>query len=153
VAVAALSLFCAIGVLGEVTTPSTQDVSRDVWQLTLQLTGGIAGNDRQLELASTGELKVTDRRRGTHAITQASASELTQIASMVADLKSADPVRRSTCRDCIQYDLTIRLSGRPLVFSLNDVSVVGTPVEPLIKVLADALNRELSRQRKPQVER
>jgi hypothetical protein len=37
--------------------------------------------DRQLELASTGELKVTDRKRGTHAITQASASELAQIAA------------------------------------------------------------------------
>lgn len=152
-AIAVLSLFCAIGVLGGVTTPSIQDVSRDVWQLTLQLTGGIAGIDRQLELASTGELKVNDRRRGTHAITQASASELTQISSMVADLKSADAVRRSTCRDCIQYDITVRLSGRTLVFSVNDVSLVGTPVEPLIKVLGDALNRELSRQRKPQGER
>ena len=152
-AVAALSLLCAIGVLGGVTTPSMQDVSRDVWQLTLQLTGGIAGIDRQLELASTGELKVTDRRRGTHAVTQAPPSELAQIASMVADLKSVDAVRPSTCRDCIQYDLTIRLSGRTLVFSVNDVSVVGTPVEPLTKVLTGALNRELSRPRNPPGER
>ena len=163
-AVGVLSLFCAIGVSGWVvcstnlifpptTTPSTQDVPHEVWQLTLQLTGGFAGVDRQLELASTGELKVTDRRRGTHAITQASASELAQIASMVADLKTVDAVRRGTCRDCIQYDLTIRLSGRTLVFSVNDVSVVGTPVEPLTKVLTGALNRELSRPRNPQGER
>jgi hypothetical protein len=135
------------------TTPSVQDVTQEAWQLTLQLTGGFAGVDRQLELASTGELKVTDRKRGTHAITQASASELTQISSMVADLKSIDAVRRSTCRDCIQYDLTIRLSGRTLVFSVNDVSVVGTPLEPLTRVLTGALNRELSRQRNPQGER
>ena len=149
-AVAALSLLCAIGVLGGVTTPSMQDVSRDVWQLTLQLTGGFAGIDRQLELSSTGELKVTDRRRGTQVITQASATELAQIASMVADLKSVDAVRESTCRDCVQYDLRIRLSGRSLLFNINDVSLVGTPVEPLAKVLTGVLNRELSRQRNTQ---
>jgi hypothetical protein len=163
-AVGVLSLFCAIGVCGWVgcstnlifppasITPSVQDVPHDVWQLTLQLTGGFAGIDRQLELASTGELKVTDRRRGTQVITQASASELAQIASMVADLKSVDPVRGSTCRDCIQYDLRIRLSGRSLLFSINDVSLVGTPVEPLVNVLTGALNRELSRQRNSQGE-
>ena len=162
---AVLTLLCTLGVSGWIgpsanpvspltsKTASMQDGPHDVWQLTLQLTGGFAGMDRQLELASTGELKVTDRRRGTHAITQASASELAQIAAMVADLKSVDAVRRSTCRDCIQYDLTIRLNGRTLLFSVNDVSVVGTPVEPLTKLLSGALNRELSRQRSPQEER
>ena len=155
-AVAVLSLFCAIGVPGWVgcstdlissakATPSIQDAPREIWQLTLQLTGGFAGVDRQLEVASTGELKVTDRRRGTHVVTQASPSELAQIASMVADLKSVDAVRRSTCRDCVQYDLNIRLSGRSLVFNINDESLAGTPVEPLVNLLTRALNRELSR--------
>ncbi len=163
-AVGVLSLFCAIGTFGWVacsanrlvpptsTAPSMQDVTHDAWQLTLQLTGGFAGIDRQLELASTGELKVTDRRRGTQVITQASASELAQIASMVADLKSVDAVRGATCRDCVQYDLRIRLSGRSLLFSLNDVSLVGTPVAPLANVLTGVLNRELSRQRNTQGE-
>jgi hypothetical protein len=83
VAVGVLILFCAIGVSGWVgcptnpifpptwITPSAQNIPHDVWQLTLQLTGGFAGIDRQLELASTGELKVTNRRRGTQVITQA----------------------------------------------------------------------------------
>ena len=161
-AVGVLSLFCAIGAFGCVccstnrlvpppsTTASTPGVIHDDWQLTLQLTGGFAGIDRQLELSSTGELKVTDRRRGTQVITQASATELAQIASMVADLKSVDAVRESTCRDCVQYDLRIRLSGRSLLFNINDVSLVGTPVEPLAKVLTGVLNRELSRQRNTQ---
>jgi hypothetical protein len=152
-----LSVLCAIGVSGWVgystnlifpptsITPSVQDVPPDVWRLTLQLTGGLAGIDRQLELASTGELKVTDRRRGIQVITQASASELAQISSMVADLKSVDAGRRSACRDCIEYDLKVRLSGRTLHFTINDVSLAGTPVEPLANVLITALNRELSR--------
>ena len=158
-AVGVLSLFCAIGVSGWVgglanrtfpptsTTPSIQDVPHDAWQLTLQLTGGFAGIDRQLELSSTGELKAIDRRRGTQSTAQASASELAQIASMVADLKAVDAVRENPCRDCVQYVLKIRLSGRSLLFNMNDVSLVGTPVEPLANALTGVLNRELSRQR------
>lgn len=158
-AVGILSLVYAIGVSGwigcstSLTTapvPSKQDAPHEVWQLTLQLTGGFAGLDRQLELASTGELKVTDRRRGTQVTTQAPAGELAQIASMVGDLKSVDAVRESTCRDCIQYELRIQLTGRSLLLRVNDVSVVGTPGEPLVKVLTGALNRELSRQRNKQ---
>jgi hypothetical protein len=85
------SVLCAIGVLASVaganhgivppasTTPSSQDAHQG-WQRTLQLTGAIAGIGRQTELASTGQLKVTDRRRGTQLITQASATELAPIA-------------------------------------------------------------------------
>ena len=152
-----LSLFCAIGPIGWLgssqvisaprsPTPSMQDVPRDVWHLTLQLTGGFTGVDRQLELASTGVLNVTDRRRATQVSTEASASELAQIASMVAGLKSIDPDRDSTCRDCLQYELRIRLSERSLLFKMNDVSLVGTPLEPLAKALTSVLNRELSNQ-------
>jgi hypothetical protein len=153
-----LSLFCAIGVSGWLgcsknlifaptsTTPSMQDISHEVWELTFQLTGGFAGIDRQLKLASTGELNVTDRRRGTQVSTEASASELARISSMVADLKSVDAVRESTCRDCVQYDLRIRLNGRSIFLSINDVSLGGTQVEPLVKMLNGTLNRELSRQ-------
>ena len=153
--VAVLTLLCALvsGGIGcssnrisppASTTPSMQDVSHEVWQLTLQLTGGLAGMDRQLDLASTGELKVNDHRRGTQAIAVASASELAQIASMIAELKSVD-VARGVCRDCIQYDLRIRLSGRSLLFTTNDAGLVGTPLEPLANVLTGMLNRELSR--------
>ena len=156
-----LSLCCVIGPIGWLgsshvisasrsPTSSIQDASQDVWQLTLQLTGGFAGADRQLELASTGVLNVTDRRRATQVSTEASASELAQIASMVAGLKSVDGVRESTCRDCVQYDLRIRLNGRAIFLRFNDMSLDGTPVEPLVRVLTGTLNRELSRQRDKQ---
>ena len=160
-AVGVLSLVCAIGAVGWVacstnrivpppsTKSSTQD-ARQTWQVTLQLMGGFAGIDRELELASTGELKVTDRRRGTERVGQASASELAQIASMVANVVWVNPARESTCRDCLQYQLRIRLSTRSLHFTVNDVSLVGSPLEPLANALSTVLNRELSRQPKTQ---
>ena len=151
---AVLTLFCALAVsegcsTNRIASPtsktaSMQDLSREVWQLTFQLTGGLAGMDRQLELANTGELKVTDHRRGTQAIARASASELAQIASLVAELKSVE-VARGVCRDCIQYDFRISSSGRTLHFTTNDAGLAGTPLEPLANVLTGVLNRELSR--------
>jgi hypothetical protein len=156
VAVGVLSLLCAIRAFGWVACatngivpPSTTLLSQDArqtWQLTLQLTGGFAGIDQQLEMASTGELKVTDRRSGTHVMGQAAASELAQIASIVVNLKSVDPPRESTCRDCLRYELRIRLSERSLLFTIDDVSLSGTSLEPLVNALTTALNRELSHQ-------
>ena len=156
-AVGGLSVFCALaafvacsmnGIAARPSaTPSSQGVTQHVWQLTLKLTGGFTGMDRQLELASTGELKVTDRRRETEVSTKASATELAQIASMVANLKSLDAARESTCRDCVQYGLSIRLNGRSLLLNLDDLSLVGNPAEPLTNALTRVLSRELTRER------
>ena len=156
-AVGVLALFCAIrafvlvgcasnGIVLPPWTKSSSQDARQTWQVTLQLMGGFAGIDRELELASTGELKVTDRRRGTERVGQASASELAQIASMVANLESVDPARESTCRDCLRYQLRIRLSKRSLFFTINDVTLAGSPLEPLANALTTVLSRELSRQ-------
>jgi len=157
VPVAVLTLLCALCVCGgsgcssnqisapALTPASAQHAARDVWHVTLHLTGGFAGVDHELELASTGELKATDRRRGSQVTAQASSSELTEIAALVADLKSVETARENTCRDCLQDELEVRLSERSLLFRINDGNLVGTPVDRLATVLTRLLNRELSR--------
>jgi hypothetical protein len=122
------------------------------WQLKLRISGGIAGLDQQLELASTGDLKAIDRRRGIEVSARASASDTTQIASLIAGVESVDPAprrARTACSDCLQYDLDLRIDGRSLAFSLNDVTLAGTAIEPLVHALLKLLNRELSQQRTP----
>jgi hypothetical protein len=136
----------------EVSKGSAAGATPAPWQLKLRISGGLAGLDQQLELASTGDLKAIDRRRGIEVTARASASDTTQIASLIASVESVDaaPRRaRTVCSDCLQYDLDLRLDGRPLAFSLNDVTLPGTAVEPLVHALLKLLNRELSQQRTP----
>ena len=128
------------------TTAPDQSVEQNVWSLTFHLSGGFVGFDRELSLTSRGELKVSDRRRAVQAATQASANELAQIASMVAGLKAVEAGRRSLCNDCLQYDLSAQVNGRTVVSSLNDLSLPGNPVEPLVRLLTTMLNRELAAQ-------
>ena len=124
-------------------TLTSQPPAAPAWRVTLRLSGGLLGLDWEVTLASTGDLKVADRRRGTEVTKNASANELTQIASMVADLKPVEAGREAICMDCPQYDLSVQANGRSLVASLNYISLAGTSVEPLVKALAAMLDREL----------
>jgi hypothetical protein len=116
----------------------------DRWRIVFQLSGGIAGLDRQLEVTSTGELVAQDRRRGTRVAAQTTANELAQIASLVAAAKSVDPGRQTACRDCLLYDIEIDARGRSFVFHLDDLSLPNSGVEPLVKALMNLLDRALA---------
>jgi hypothetical protein len=114
------------------------------WRLTLEVTGGIAGVERRLDLASTGDLEVVDRRRGTRSLARVSAEELNRIASLVAALEAPVGVRPSPCADCFNYSLDVDRSGRILAFRLNDLSAAASPAQPLLRVLTALLIRELT---------
>jgi hypothetical protein len=124
-------------------TVDQQPAAAPVWHATMRLSGGLLGLDQEVTVASTGDLKVIDRRGQIEVAKKASATELAQIASMVADLKPVEAARDSLCMDCPQYDLSVQANGRSVVASLNFISLAGSPVEPLVKALAALLDREL----------
>jgi hypothetical protein len=126
------------------TGPPVQNSNLEAWSLTFRISGGFAGLDRELKLASSGELTATDRKRATPVVAQAPAGDLTRIASLVADAKSVDSVRPTACRDCLQFDVEIQTQGRSLVSQLNDMSLAGSGLEPLVRALTALLDRALA---------
>ena len=108
------------------------------WQLTLHVSGGVAGLDRSLDLASSGETRATDLRLGTRISRQAAENEL------AAALKAAPSSRNAVCRDCLEYSLDLQRGAERLVFQLDDSSLSRSDAEPLVSTLAGILNRLLA---------
>jgi hypothetical protein len=123
--------------------PSTSNPDIGPWRLAMHLSGGFAGLDRQLELASTGELTAADRRRGTQVTARVTAEDIAQLAELIpaAPLPSTAP---SGCADCLLYAVTIEAHGGSLAVALDDVSLGRSPVAPLVKRLNELLNQALT---------
>jgi hypothetical protein len=119
---------------------SAQPPTADSWQLSFQLSGGFAGVDRRLELASTGDLRARDRRRGTDVAARTPPDDVARIAALLAELKSIDSRGAGRCRDCLEYDLEIQRSGQSLVFHLQDTTLGSSGIAPLVKILTGLLD-------------
>ena len=127
--------------------PSETTASAVTWNLTFHLYGGFAGFDRELQLASSGELTASDRKRNVRLGAKAPSADLIQIASLLAETKSAEPVRPKDCSDCLQYIVEIQVE-QPLVWHLNDLNLEGSGLEGLVKALMTLMDRALSGQLK-----
>ena len=137
---AATLITLAACAMAQTASPPAQTAITDSWQLSFHLSGGFAGVDQRLELASTGALTARDRRRGTDVSARAPAEDMARIAALLADLKAIDSGGRSTCRDCFEYDIEIQTRGRSLVFHLQDTSLSNSGMEPLVKALNSLLD-------------
>jgi hypothetical protein len=120
------------------------DVAPAEWHLGLRLSGGFAGIDRELRLAHTGELTVTDRRRARTVTSRVPSDALSQVAALVATRPSIDTVRDASCQDCLTYDLEVQTSGPSFTTRLDEVSLAGTGLEDLLRTLVSLLNRALA---------
>lgn len=94
------------------------------WRLVYRLTGGFAGFDRELALASSGETVATDHRSGNRVEARASVAELTRIATLIQDLKSTTSIRND-CRDCFDYHVEIQKPGETVILHFNDLALAG----------------------------
>ena len=151
------SLLCAVAAFGLAAcsanrsaapispAPSADSAAFEAWHLTFHLSGGFAGLDRTLELASTGELHAADLRRGAKVTTKSPGTEVAQIESVIAKLKPLDTLPETNCRDCLQYDIEVEMSSDPLVLHLNDVSLAGAADKPLLEALVKTLTSLLDR--------
>jgi hypothetical protein len=114
------------------------------WRVILTLSGGFAGVDRSLDVASTGELSAADRGRGASISRRATAPELAEIGPLVEAVKPMTESRRSTtCRDCFEYALQIERDGERFTARLDDTNLAGSGFAPLVKTLTALLNRAL----------
>jgi len=118
-----------------------QAPSRD-WQASFHLTGGFAGVDRSLEVASSGEVTASDRRATKHVFGRATARDVAQLSDLIATATWPDSAAPSPCRDCFQYEITVRIDGKTTTARTNDVSA--GPLQPLVRALTGLLNRALA---------
>jgi hypothetical protein len=125
-------------------SPSVEPQSLEAWTITFHVSGGFAGSDRELELASTGELTAQDRRRGVRVTARAPAPTIAQIASLVRDVTPQESRRSPSCRDCFEYDVGIRRDNDRIVLRVDDSSVSGSAAEPFVKILNELLDSALT---------
>lgn len=126
---------CAVG------CAAPQPPSRE-WQASLHVTGGFAGVDRSLEVASSGAVTADDRHATRHVSGRATARDLSQLSDLIATATWPDSAAASPCRDCFQYEITVRLDGKTTTARTNDVG--DAALQPLVKALTSLLNRALA---------
>jgi hypothetical protein len=118
------------------------------WQIAFNFTGGITGLRRVVELSDAGPLTVIDEKTNRRATMQVSATELAEIATLVANAKSVTPSGRlPNCRDCFEFGLEIKIDGQQIVFKANDLSLTESGLELLIKTLVRLQDKALSGQK------
>jgi hypothetical protein len=142
-AMAALIVACAVSPTRSHGTG--QIVPGQSWNLLLHISGGLAGFNRELRVSSTGDVTAIDRRRQVTAARRLSASELTQLDSLVAKLSANQSTTNARCRDCLRYHVEIRTSVSTITADLDDTTIVETVFEPLVKAATTLLTEVLSK--------
>lgn len=114
------------------------------WRLTFQMSGGFAGFDRQLELASDGTAIATDKRRKRQVSRTIARDELQEIDRLAASVVSTDLPGRTQCADCLAYSIDLRIAGKQVVIRARDDRLSDSQVGPLIQALSRLQNRLLA---------
>jgi hypothetical protein len=116
------------------------------WTLTLHVSGGFAAVERTLKVSSAGDVSAEDSKRREPATARATTAELATIRSFVVMEIAGSRDRSGECRDCFRYTLEIAAIGRLSMFELDDVTLAGSGIEPLVRLLITMLNRTLTEQ-------
>lgn len=110
----------------------------------MHVSGGIARLDREIRVANDGAFTATDRRRRTSANGRLPAASLADVDAIVGKLAPAISRPPADCRDCLIYHFEItRAAAAAVTAEFNDISVAGTPFEPVVKILTTQLTDAL----------
>lgn len=147
-----LFLILAGGLAGCLQTPfapsfpaeSRRGMSGD-WRILFKVSGGFSGLRRTMELSSTGAMTVIEQKSARQVVSLTPEDELAEIALFIENVKSLQLSGRVlTCRDCLEYDLTVRKNGQQFSIQLNDLSLPDSGIEPLINSLVNLQERALA---------
>ena len=131
----------------KLTPTSTRAISQSSqnWHIDLALSGGFAGYQRTLDLASSGELTVTNHRISKQITARAPQKDLEEITALVDKAQSYQPTKpMQTCSDCFLYTLDIRRDGQTLSVRVDDSVLVESGFEPLMSILTRLMDQALS---------
>ena len=146
-AMAVAGLFvCGVSDARQAGSPSAapQTERSEAWHLTFRMSGGLAGLNRLLDLSSLGTATVTDGSRGRRVSARVPHDDLLMIEALVAKARAFSDAGPGVCRDCLNYDVDVRLRGTRLVLHLNDATLADAGAEGLIAALRNLQARVLS---------
>ncbi len=125
-------------------TPEPLPAPENEWTIKMVHSGGIMGLSRSIEISSNGAYVVIDERAQQKEQGQLSDEELASLSEQVASLKYSPSSTPSGCADCFIYDLEISGTGKPFRAQVDDITLQGSGLGPLVMELRSILDRELN---------
>lgn len=110
------------------------------WQITMNMSGGIMGMSRQVEVSNNGNVTVTDMRSNKSSSTRLSSADLTALDQLVTGSKYYPADSPSTCADCFVYDLEISSGGQKFQAHVDQVTLPASGLQPLVDLLTQVMN-------------
>ena len=115
------------------------------WSITLSQTGGFAGLDRSVTVTADGTVTATDARTGQTETIQLSEADLAALqADVLAAQLGGDVGTAAACADCFVYNLQVDSPAGSFTTTVDDVTLAGSGLEPLITRLRNLLDQALS---------
>jgi hypothetical protein len=115
------------------------------WTLKLTQSGGFAGVNLTVQVSSDGTLTAENQRAGSSAKQTLAPETVGQLASQVPSLLQVTPAApRSGCADCFLYRLEFTTDGKTARVEADDMTLSGSGVAELVKLLQQLRDRALS---------
>ena len=120
-------------------------VITDEWTLTMNLSGGIMGLMRSVEVTSEGNYTVVDERTKNKAEGKLSGDELKKLNGIIksATIHASNTPGVSACADCFIYDIEIQSGGENFTIRLDDMTLPASGMEELAVFLRELIESAL----------
>lgn len=117
------------------------------WSAVLTQTGGFAGVDLTVEVASDGQLTARDQRTGREVTEKLSPQSRSKLSRLILATESSarGQMKQSACADCFLYELQIQMNGRTSYTRVDDTRLQDSGVADLIAFLQDLRDGALKR--------
>jgi hypothetical protein len=131
------------------TAASTESCAApEVWQVSLEWSGGLVGVQRSLEVSSSGQVVARDLTETTERSTTLNPGDIAVLTELLVDAcPIAGTPRPPSCADCYEYAWSVDLDGRPVRGVENDVSLrasrLGPWIEGLVSIWQGVISGEL----------
>jgi hypothetical protein len=124
---------------------STLPAPGSEWTINMNHSGGIMGLMRSIEISSDGKFTVVDEKMDKTITGELSADELAKLNEEVlsSEYIPASKPNGMGCADCFLYNLEIYTNGKRAVIKLNDISLQGSGLQPLVNYLRGLMDTTL----------
>lgn len=116
----------------------TDGTADSKWSVILNISGGIAGQMRQISVDETGRAVLVNKKTKSQIEKQVTPQDLQNIARLVKLLpvKTAPDQRSSQCRDCISYQLVATVDGTNQQRATDSLNLHDSDVNELIQAMS-----------------
>jgi len=114
------------------------------WEAELSVTGGIAGVQKGIKIASTGEVILSDANRSLELQERLSEEEIEKFTRLVTSIKDVKVASNPpACADCFQYQLNVSVDGTQIQATVNDLNLPNSGIAPLISEMITLMENSI----------